>query len=189
MRAVIPTFVLVVTTAVLVNGCGTKKATTTTTATTATTSATVHWADSACAAIATWKTSVGSAIGSVKLGNINKSSLQAAGGQLESATKTFVNAAKSLGKPDTKAGAQAKQSLAKLSTELRAEQKTIDTAINGAHGVTGVIAAEPTVLGSVKSMRTDVSTTVKQLKSLDGSGELADAFKQASTCTTLANSA
>ena len=180
MRKVIP-ILLGLAAALLVGGCGSKGTTTSTTST-------ADWAGSLCTAITTWKTSVNSAVDSVSSGNISKSSLQSAADQVESANRSFADSIKNLGKPNTKAGAQAKQSLDQLSTEITTEQEKISTAIAGATSVTGIIAAAPVVLGSLKTMGTDVSTTFKQLQALDASGELSSAFNQASACQSLKSS-
>jgi hypothetical protein len=181
MRKVIPILVASAAAVLLVAGCGGKGGSTSTTST-------VDWANSLCTAITTWRTSVNSAVDSVQSGNVSKSSLQGAADQVESATETFVDAIKSLGKPGTEAGSQAEQSLDELSTEVDAEQQKINTAISGVTTVSGVISAAPVVLGSLQTMRTDISTTFRQLQSLDASGELSDAFNQASACSTLKKS-
>jgi hypothetical protein len=162
-------------------GCGSKGTTTSTTSA-------VDWAGSVCTAITTWKTSVNSAVESVTSGTISKSSLQDAADQVKSADQTFSDTVKNLGKPNTKAGAQAKQSLDQLSTDISTEQQKISTAIGGATGVSAMVAAAPGVIGSLKTMATDVSTTFKQLQTLDASGELSSAFDQASACQTLKKS-
>ena len=165
---------------VLLSGCGSKS--------NSSTSATVDWASNLCTAITTWKTSVDSAVNSVSSSNVSRSSLQKAADQVESATETFVDSLKKLGKPQTTAGAQAKTTLDQLSTQISSERDKIKTATSGVTSISGIIAAAPTVLESLKTMRTDVSTTYKQLQTLDASGELSKAFKQANACTTLTKS-
>ena len=181
MRTMIPVLLLGLAAALLFAGCGSKGTTTSTTST-------ADWAGSVCTAITTWKTSVNSAVDSVTSGTISKSSLQDAADQVKSADQTFADTIKNLGKPNTKAGAQAQQSLDQLSTDINTEQQKISTAIGGATGVSGIVAAAPGVLGSLKTMATDVSTTFKQLQTLDASGELSSAFDQASACQTLKKS-
>jgi hypothetical protein len=166
---------------VLLAGCGGKSS--------PSGSATVDWANSLCSAITAWRTSVESAVNSVNSGNVSKSTLQKAADQVKSATQSFVGSVENLGKPETKAGAQAKTALDQLSTEISTERDKINTATSGITSLSGIIAAAPTVLNSLKTMRTDVSTTYKQLQTLDASGELSNAFKQASACTTLTKSA
>jgi hypothetical protein len=167
--------------ALLFAGCGSK-------GTTTSTESTADWAGNLCTAITTWKTSVNSAVDSVKSGGISKSSLQDSADQVKAADQTFADTLKNLGKPNTKAGAQAKQSLDQLSTDISTEQQKISAAISGVASVTGIVAAAPVVLASLETMSTDVSTTFKQLQSLDASGELSSAFDQASECQALKKS-
>ena len=108
--------------------------------------------------------------------------------QVTSATQTFADSVKNLGKPDTEAGAKAKEALDQLSTEIGTEKQKIETAISGVTDVSGVIAAAPTVISSLSTMRTEISTTFAQLQKLDASGELSDAFGQASACKSLTKS-
>jgi hypothetical protein len=171
-------FVSVLAAVLLAAGCGKSSTTTSTTSTT-------DWANSLCTAITTWKASVTSAVDSVKSGNISKSSLQTAAKQVETSTQTFADTVKGLGKPDTQAGDQAKKSLDQLSTQIDDGLKQIDDAVSGATSVSGIISAAPVVLNTLKSMGSDVTTTYNQLQSLDASGELTDAFNQASACKTL----
>jgi hypothetical protein len=165
----------------LAAGCGSKGSTTSTTST-------ADWANSLCTAITTWKASVTSAVDSVRSGSITKSSLQSAADKVNSATKTFADTVKGLGKPNTQSGAQAKKSLDQLSTQIDAERKKIDDAISGVSGVAGIISAAPVVTGALETMRDDVSSTYTQLQTLDASGELSNAFDQSSACKSLKKS-
>jgi hypothetical protein len=181
MRTTIPILLTGLAAAFLLAGCGSK-------GTTTSTASTADWAGSVCTAITTWKTSVTSAVDSVKSGTISKSSLQDAADQVKSADQTFADSIKNLDKPNTKAGSQAKQSLDQLSTDITTEQQKISTAIEGVTSVVGIVTAAPIVLDSLKTMATDVSTTFKQLRTLDTSGELSSAFDQASACQSLTKS-
>jgi hypothetical protein len=162
----------------LLAGCGSKGTTTSTTST-------VDWAGGVCSAVTTWQSSVSSAIDSVTNGNISKSSIQQAAHEVDSATKTFTDTVKGLGKPNTKAGAQAQQSLDQLSSEIAQERQKIDDAIGKATTLSEIVTQAPVILDSLRAMRSDVSTTFKQLQTLDASGELASAFKQSSACKSL----
>ncbi len=181
MRKAIPMLGALLVAALLVAGCGSKSTTTSTESTT-------DWAGSLCTAITTWKTSITSAVDSVKSGSVSKSSLQKAADQVKSANQTFADTVKGLGKPDTKAGAQAKDSLDQLSTNITTEQDKISTEIDGATSVVGIITAAPVILDSLKTMGTDVTDTFKHLQTLDASGELSSAFDQASSCQSLKSS-
>jgi hypothetical protein len=181
LRTMVPMLLTGLAAGLLFAGCGSKSTTTST-------QSTADWAGSVCTAITTWKTSVNSAVTSVKNGNLSKSSIQDAADQVKSADQAFADTLKGLGKPNTKAGAQAKQSLDQLSTDISTEQQKISTAISGATSVSGIVAAAPVVLDALKSMATDVSTTFKQLQTLDASGELSSGFSQATACQPLTKS-
>ena len=181
MRSVIPMLVGCLAAAFLAAGCGSKGSTTST-------SSAVDWASGLCGAITTWRTSVTSAVDSVTSGSVSKASLQSAASKVKSANQAFADSLKNLGQPGTDSGAKAKDALDKLSTEIGNERDKINSAISGVTTLTGVIAAAPIVLDSLKAMRTDVSTTFTELQAIDASGELSDAFKQASSCTPLTKS-
>ena len=181
MRTTVATVLLCAVTALLLAGCGSK-------GTTTSTASTADWADGVCSATTTWKSSVTSAVDSAQSGTLSKDSLQKAADQVDSATKTFTDTVKGLGKPNTGAGAQAKQLLDELSTQIDTERKKIDDAIGGATSVSAILSAAPVVLGSLEAMGTDVTNTFKQLRALDASGELSKAFDQSSACKTLTKS-
>jgi hypothetical protein len=174
----VPVLAVGVAAVLLAAGCGGKSTTTTT-------ESTADWANGLCSSITTWQSSVNSAVSSVNGGNVSKSTLQKAADQVTSATQTLADSVKSLGKPNTDAGAKAKQAVDQLSTEISSEQQKIKTAISGVTSVSDVITAAPVVLGSLKTMSTEISSTFAQLKKLDASGELSSAFNQADACKTL----
>ena len=68
-----------------------------------------------------------------------KSGLQTAVDDTKSATQTLSSDLKGLGKPDTEAGQQAKDSLDQLSTSLEQNVTTIETSLKNASGISGVI--------------------------------------------------
>ncbi len=62
---------------------------------------------------------------------------------------------------------------------------TIQTAVSGASGTTGVLSAVAVVGGTLTTMGTQVTSTVSGLQNLNGDtkGELKSAFTQSSACT------
>ena len=114
-----------------------------------------------------------------------KSGLQTAAGDAKSATETLASDLKGLGKPDTPAGQQAQDSLDQLSTSLQQNVTTIENAVKGASGVSGVLTAVPTVTATFATMGTEVKTTFTDLQGLDAKGELKTAFTNSSACNTL----
>jgi hypothetical protein len=165
---------VVVAVALLAAGCGSSKS-----AGTTTTSSTVEWANSVCSAVATYKGSLTDATKSLT-GNISKSGLQDAADQVKSATDTFVSTTKSLGKPDTEAGKQAKTTLDTLSSQLDADVSAVQSATGS-----GVLAAVSSISATLVTAQKQITTAFDQLQGLDAKGELSDAFSQASACSSL----
>ena len=154
------------------------------TATTTSASATETWASGVCSSITTWQAAIKSAVGSVK-SDPTKSGLQKAAGDAKSATETLTSDLKGLGKPDTKAGQQAKDSLDQLSTSLQQDVTTIESAVKGASGVSGVVNAVPTATATLATMKTQVKTTFTDLQGLGAKDELKNAFASSSACNSL----
>jgi hypothetical protein len=164
-------------TAILAAGCGSKSSTTT-----ETTSSTVTWANGVCGAAVTYEAALKSAAKSLA-SSPSKSGLQAAADQVKTATNTFVSTTKGLGKPDTSAGQQAKQTLDTLSTGLNKDVSTIENASGG-----GVIAGIPVITTALTTAQSQITTAFTQLKGLDAKGELSNAFSQASSCSSFTSS-
>ena len=114
---------LTVSLVVLAAGCGSSGDSSTTTTTSA--SATETWASGVCTSLTTWQDAIKSAAGSLK-SDPTKSGLQTAVDDTKSATQTLSSDLKGLGKPDTPAGQQAKDSLDQLSTSLEQNVTTIE---------------------------------------------------------------
>ena len=151
-------------------------------------SSTADWANGVCTAISTWESSLISAADSLKGGNLSKNSLQSAVDDMTSATDTLQSDLKGLGKPDTQAGQQAKDSIDQLSTELKTGADSIKTAANGASDLSSTIAAAPTITAALKTMANQISSTYTSLKQLDAKGDLQAAFQQSSACKQLSAS-
>ncbi len=80
------------------------------------------WANSVCGALVTWTTTVKSLATNIK-SNPTKAGLQDAVTQAEDATKTLSSSLKSLGKPDTSVGQQAKSDISTLADELTGRRR------------------------------------------------------------------
>jgi hypothetical protein len=165
------------TTALLAAGCGSSK-----NAATTTTISTVDWMNGLCSAASTYRTSVTDAAKSFS-SNPSKASLQDAADQVQSATDTFVSTTKSLGKPNTSAGQQAKATVDTLTSGLTEDASTIEDAAGK-----GVIAGLPVITQTLTTAKSQVTTAFNELKGLDATGELGDAFSQATSCAALTSS-
>jgi hypothetical protein len=146
---------------------------------------TEEWANGLCTSITTWKGSVSTAADSIKAGNVSKSALETSAGNVKAATSTFASSVKKLGKPPTKAGAQAQQTVETLSQQLQDGVQSIQTTVSGASGVTGVLSAVPSVTATLLKLGTDVTLAYTSLQQVDPSGELSTAFNQAPACKSL----
>lgn len=149
------------------------------------TTATATWADGLCSAISTWKTSITSIGSSLKDGDLSKDSLTSAVDDAKSATDTLSSDLESLGKPDTDAGQQAKESVDQLSTDLQADVTKIQDAVDGVSGVSGVVSAVSVISSTLVTAGDQVTSTISDLKGLDAKGEISDAFQQSSSCNDL----
>jgi hypothetical protein len=152
------------------------------------TSPTAEWADGLCTVLATWKgaiSSVGDTLGS---GVPSKESLTSAADDVQAANQELVDGLSGLGKPDTAAGQDAKDSIDQLSTDLEADVQKIEDAVGGASGVSDVLNAVSVVASTLSTMGTQVSSTLQELEQLDAKGELRDALEQSSACKDLTQS-
>ena len=160
--------------ALLAAGCGSSKSSQPPT--------TADWANGVCSAVTTYTKSLKDAAQTLT-GNVSKAGLQDAADSVKSATDTFVSDTKSLGKPNTNAGQQAKQTLDTLSSQLKTGESTIEDAAG-----TGLLQGAAAVTAALATAQTQVTTAFNELKGLDAKGELSQAFSQASSCSSLTSS-
>ena len=125
--------------ALLAAGCGGSSESDTSSGT----SPTTEWADGLCTAISDWTSSISSIGDTIKGGDLSKDSLTSAVDDAKSATETFTSDLDGLGKPDTDAGQEAKDSIDQLSSELKDEVATIQDELDGASGITGLDRGDP----------------------------------------------
>jgi hypothetical protein len=151
-------------------------------------SSTAKWADSVCGAIVTWKNDLAAAGTSLKQSVPTKQTLTSAAEQADTATQTLADSLKSLGKPDTTAGAQAQAAVMQLRTELTSGVAAIKSATNGVSGASATLLAVSSASSTLATMATQVSATVAKLEQLDPKGELTNAFSESSSCKSLKSS-
>jgi hypothetical protein len=142
------------------------------------------WANSLCQAVASWNGSITSAGAALK-DNPTEEGLRTAADDVQTATQTFSDDLKGLGTPDTDSGQQAKESVDELAAQLDGGLSTIQSAVDGASGVSGALAAVSTVSNTLMALGDEVSSTIQKLQQADAQGELADAFRQAGSCNEL----
>ena len=144
-----------------------------------------EWADDVCSAITSWSDSVTSAADSLRGGNLSEDAVKSAVDDLKSATSDFVDDVRGLGKPDTEAGEQAKESLDQLADDADENLSAIETAVDNASGVSGLVQAVTAIGTALSTMGTQISSTFTELEQLDAGGELESAFKDADSCKEL----
>ena len=151
-------------------------------------SATDDWANDVCSAVTDWTTAMTSIGTSIQGGNVSKDSLDEALDTMRDATDQFAEDIRGLGRPDTEAGEEAKQTLDGLADDLEKGRDEIDDAVQGADTAQELIAAVPTVTQTLQTMSGDVATAFSSLEQLDAEGELEKAFSDAQSCDELENS-
>jgi methyl-accepting chemotaxis protein len=171
--ALVPVVVAVV----LASGCGDSS----------NTSSATDWADNLCSALATWTSSVKSTANSLKA-NPSKESLKSAAGDIKSASDTLVDDLKDLGKPDTKAGQDAKDAVDQLSSEIEDDVQEMQSAVDKASGAQGVVTAASSVSATLSKMGDQINSAASKLDDVDPGGELKQAFQDASACKSLRSS-
>jgi hypothetical protein len=149
------------------------------------TTPTNQWADSLCSSITTWTSSLSSIVGNLQSGGLTKDSLQTAVDDAKTATDEFTTSLGKLGRPETKSGQKAQDSVNQLSSEIQSDLTTIEDAVNGASGVSGVLNAVTVTKGTLTKAGTQVTDTLTGFQNLDAKGELEAAFKQSGSCKKL----
>jgi hypothetical protein len=162
--------------AVLAAGCGKSKPATA-----------ADWTNGVCSAVSTWTTSLADAADTLKNGNVTKQSVQSAANDAKDATDKLTKDLKKLGKPNTKAGAQAQDTVDQLSTEIESGVSTIQDAVKNVSSVTGALTAVTTVSTTLTTLKNDITTAYHTLSKLDPGGELQQAFDQAPACASFRN--
>ena len=171
--ALVPVVVAVV----LASGCGGSSNTLSAT----------DWANNLCSALTTWTSSVKSTANSLQA-NPSKESLKSAAGDIKSASDTLVDDLKDLGKPDTKAGQDAKDAIDQLSSEVEDDVQEMQSAVDKASGARGVVTAASSVGATLSKMGTQINSAASKLDSADPGGELKQAFRDSSACKSLTSS-
>ncbi len=105
----------------------------------------------------------------------------------EGATNDFVDDVRGLGQPETEAGEEAKESLDQLADDIDENVAQIQSEVEDASGVRGVVEAATAVSAALSTMGTQLSSTFAELEQLDGAAELQRAFEESDSCASLAS--
>jgi DNA repair exonuclease SbcCD ATPase subunit len=154
----------------------------TTTSTAAGGTSAEQWANGVCSSFTTWTKS----LESIKTGvasQPSKSQLQQAERQIESATETLAQSLKQLGRPETAQGEAAKKNLDALATTLQTGMDTLKQTLNSSSsGAAGTLAQISAITATLSTMANKLKLAGENLKNFAPSGELKQAFQQASAC-------
>lgn len=152
-------------------------------------SPTEEWADGFCTAITSWTDSL-SQVGDrfSNPASFTKEALDDSANEIRTATETLVDDLRSLGAPDTESGQAAKESLDELAITLESDLAEIESAVEGASGLTELPAAITAITTAFASMGTAFSSTLQTIESGDAKGELQSALEQAPACSEIAGS-
>jgi len=162
--------------------CGSDEQTSASTSTTAV-SQTQAWANTTCAAIASWKHSVKGAVSSVKQ-SPNKEQLQLAVEHTRTWTKALEDKLRSNGLPHAASGTEAKSILQTLDSQLRDGIDKIRTSADSGSGVKGSVETVSEISTTLVTMRDQVKSAGTKLRELPG-GELEQAITASAACKTL----
>ena len=161
--------------AVLATGCGSSETTTKTSA--------EQWASGVCGAVTSYVQALKQAAGTFK-SNPTSAGLDQARAQTSSTTESFKATLGGLGRPDTASGKQAKQAIDSLASLLSQDAEKMKAATDAVAGTEGVMNAVSVVTGTLATAKTQITTTVDELRSLEH-GELKAAFAGVESCTAL----
>jgi uncharacterized protein YoxC len=151
-------------------------------------SSATDWADSVCSSVTTWTESVTSAADTLREGGLSEDGLRGAADEVKDATSTLADDLKGLGRPDTDAGGEAKESLDELADDLEQEVDDIESAVDDVSGGSGVLTAVSTISSSLLAMGNQVTSAVQELEQVDVQGDLEEAFRNADSCEDLTSS-
>ena len=142
------------------------------------------WADGVCSSISTWRDTVSQARSTLRHpAGLSVDRFQDTLRDVVDATRTLVSEVGDLGPPDTTAGDQAANQLSNLSEELDREMAVLKKTIRSdATSLSEMLANLSTITGALSTMSADTRRTVDELSSLDGAGELRDAFESSASC-------
>ena len=150
------------------------------------TEAAATWADDLCGSLTTWKDSIDSVVNELKQ-NPTRDQLETATSDTKDATDTLVDDLKGLGKPDTEAGDQAKQTVDTLTTQVEDGVDTVEQAVDDASGASGMLNAISVASSTHATLLQQITAAVEKLRGLDPGSELESAVQDSSSCQSLSS--
>ena len=105
--------------------------------------------------------------------------MNSAAGDIKSASETLVGDLKGLGKPDTKAGQEAKDAIDQLSKEVEQDVEEMQSAVDKVSRCDRERSpAATSVAATLSKMGTQIGSAASKLDSADPDGELKQAFRE-----------
>jgi membrane protein implicated in regulation of membrane protease activity len=147
-------------------------------------SASEDYADGVCSSLNTWATDVEGTVKSLADAglSVDKDQIRTAVSDVDDATQKLSDDLEGLGPPETDDGEKAKAEVDDLLTVLREQVDSVEQALDSGSGVAAV-AGKVTTAVSVAANAIDM--TYQELRQLDPSGELQDAFESSEECKSL----
>ena len=167
--------------ALVLAGCGSQKS--------SDEEAAAAWANDFCGTLTKWKDSVGSIRSTLQdTDQLSKAKLQQAASDLSDANAKLADDLRSLETPPKIAGPEAKTAVQELKNKLQASASQIKNAATGVSSAQEAIQAVGVASGAVKTMSSDISSTLTTLESLDGADTWQKAFADSEACQSLSKS-
>ena len=146
-------------------------------------SPTDEWAEGFCTAITTWTDSLKSVTEQfASPSSLTQDGLTDAANDVKSSTDTLVDDLRGLGAPDTESGQAVKTSIDELSTTLESEVSKIESAVDGASGLTELPSAISSITTSLSAMGSAFASTLQAIESADVKRELQTALEDSPAC-------
>jgi hypothetical protein len=153
-----------------------------------TASAADEWADEFCTAITTWTDSLQNVTDQFSSASaLSRDGLQDAANDVQSSTETLVDDLRGLGRPETESGTAVESSVDELTTTLETEVANIESAAQGASGLTEIPSAISSITTSLSAMATAFASTLDTIESEDAQGELRTALEDSPACADLSS--
>jgi chromosome segregation ATPase len=148
-----------------------------------------EWADGVCTAISSYEddlTQIGDQLQDPS--SLSQERLEEAANDARAATDALVEELRSLGRPETESGEEARQAVDDLATTVEDEFAEIEKEVDELSGITGLPSAITAISASLASIGTALSTTIPTIEDVDARGDLREAFEQAPSCDELRSS-
>jgi hypothetical protein len=149
--------------------------------------ATATWADGVCSALDSWTSSVDAARTTFQdTGNLTVDSVSGAIQGVIDATNTLADDVQDLEPPDLDAADRAQQTVTDLASTLQSGADSLQQTLDeSGGGVGGLVDRITTITGTLGTMASAVGQAFTDLRQIDATGELEQAFSDSDSCDQL----